>query len=185
MLDLAAIPTLTTERLLLRRPRDEDFEALLELFSDPEVARFLGGAPPEREQCWRMLAFLLGHWALRGYGLFLVEERGSGALVGRVGLLHPEGYPGVELAWTIGRPFWGKGYASEAARAARVWAGSLGLPPLISLIAPENRRSIRVAEKLGARIERRIERSGEPLDIWRHAPVRARSADDAGLAQAR
>lgn len=182
MLDLAAIPTLTTERLLLRRPRADDFEALLALFSDPEVARFLGGSPLGREPCWRMLAFLLGHWALRGYGPFLVEERGSSTLVGRVGLLHPEGYPGVELAWTIGRPFWGRGYAVEAAQAVRVWAAdSLGLPPLISLIAPENRSSARVAEKLGARTERRIERDGEPIDIWRHAPMKERSADDAGL----
>jgi RimJ/RimL family protein N-acetyltransferase len=166
--DLAA-PILTTPHLRLRPPEARDFEPLAEMLADPELMRFLGGAPADREQSWRMLAFMVGHWRLRGYGLFAVEERDTGRLVARVGLLDPEGWPGTELAWTVARPFWGRGYAVEAARAVLGHAArDLRLPPLISLIDPANTRSIRVAEKLGAAVERRIPFKGVEVDVWRH-----------------
>lgn len=169
MLDLAAVPTLETARLRLRRPEAADLEPLHAMLADPAVARWLGGVVPDREQAWRALALSLGHWTLRGYGPLAVEERAGGRLVGRVGLFFPAGWPGIELGWTIARPFWGLGYAGEAARAVRAWArAELQLKAPISLIVPENWRSRRVAEKLGAAIERRIELRGLPVDIWRH-----------------
>lgn len=139
------------------------------MLADPEVTRFIGGAPADREESWRSLAFMLGHWVLRGYGLFAVEEKASGQFIGRVGLLDPEGWPETEVAWTIARPFWGQGYAVEAARAVLDHTmRTLGLPPPISLIDPANRRSIRVAEKLGAAVERQIEFHGDTIDVYRH-----------------
>ena len=172
MLYLSAVPVLQTERLRLRLPARADLEPLAAMLGDPEVAEFLGGAPPDREQTWRSLAAMIGHWVLRGYGLFSVEEKATGQLVGRVGLLNPEGWPEAEVAWTIARPVWGRGYAAEAARAVLGWAKDpLGLPPPISLIDPGNRRSARVALKLGATIERRTTFRGGEVDIWRHRPA--------------
>jgi RimJ/RimL family protein N-acetyltransferase len=162
-------PSLATERLHLRLPEARDLEPLAAMLADPDLVRFLGGEPMDREQSWRMLAFMLGHWQLRGYGLYAVEEKATGRLVGRVGLLEPEGWPGTELAWTVARPFWGLGYATEAARSVRAAAAALPhLPPLISLIDPLNARSVRVAEKLGAVPERRIPFRGAEVDVWCH-----------------
>lgn len=171
-MDAAALtPLLETDRLRLRLPAARDLEPLAAMLADPEVMRFLGGAVLDREQSWRHLAFLLGHWSLRGCGLFAVIEKASGLFVGRVGLLEPEGWPGTELAWTVARPHWGKGYAVEAARAVLQWTtGPLGRTAPISLIDPENRRSVRVARKLGARIERTILFHDRPTDLWRHRP---------------
>lgn len=163
---------LETERLRLRLPEARDLEPLAAMLADPAVTRFLGGETADRDQSWRHLAFLLGHWWLRGYGLFMVEEKASGCFVGRVGLLEPEGWPDTEVAWTVARPFWGKGYAGEAARAVLGWAmGTLRRPPPISLIDPDNRQSARVAEKLGARIEGQAKLNGALVDVWRHRPM--------------
>jgi [ribosomal protein S5]-alanine N-acetyltransferase len=172
MLDLATVPVLETERLCLRLPAEADLEPLIAMLADPEVVEFLGGTPADREQSWRSLAAMIGHWVLRGYGLFSVEEKSTRQLVGRVGLLNPEGWPEPEVAWTIARPAWGKGYAGEAALAVLGWAaGPLRLPPPISLVDPANRRSARVAEKLGATVARRITFHGSEVDVWRHRPA--------------
>jgi len=149
---VTVIPTLATDRLLLRafEPRDES--AYLAMMADPEVTRFLGdGRPLNEADAWRQLALILGHWTLRGFGLWAVEERAAGELVGRVGCLEPAGWPGFEIGWVLARPFWGKGYATEAARAALQFARDvLERDRIISLIRPGNDASIRVAEKLGA-----------------------------------
>ncbi len=107
-----------------------------------------------REDAWRQLAMLVGHWKLRGFGMWAVEERETGAFVGRVGLHYPEGWPDREIAWALARSFWGRGYAAEAARAALAEAfDRLGWPRAISLIDPQNTRSVRLAERLGERFE--------------------------------
>ena len=95
----------------------------------------------------------LGHWQIRGYGLWAAEEKQSGALIGRIGLYRPEGWPGLEVGWLVARERWGEGFATEGARAALDYAFTvLGEPRAISAIAPENAASIRVAEKLGLRL---------------------------------
>jgi RimJ/RimL family protein N-acetyltransferase len=118
---------------------------------DPEVMRYAGTHTVlSREEAWRQLAMLAGHWQLRGFGMWAVEERGTGLFVGRVGLHFPEGWPDREVAWALARPFWGRGYATEAARAALSEAfDRLGWPRVISLIDPDNIRSVRLAERLG------------------------------------
>jgi RimJ/RimL family protein N-acetyltransferase len=145
------IPTLTTERLLLRPFRESDVEPFCALMQDPEVVRFIGDRQvPTLEDCWRSIASWLGHWVLRGYGHWAAELRESGALIGRIGVHNPAEWPGPEVAYTLGRPYWGHGYATEGARAAIDWAfGSTELPTLISLIDPANTTSIGVAQRIG------------------------------------
>src|SRR5262245_7861347 len=151
--------TLETERLRLRMFRDGDLDAYAAMSADPEVMRYLGatGQPLTRPEAWRQMAMLLGHWQLRGYGVWAVEERASGRFLGRIGLFNPEGWPGLECLWTLARGAWGKGYATEGARRALEYAFThLRQARVISLIRPGNTVSIRVAERLGQTLEGRV-----------------------------
>jgi hypothetical protein len=103
------IPTLETERLWLRPFRPSDFDAYAELTADPEVARYLLRGVFSREQAWRVLAFLMGHWQLRGCGMWAVESKATAEFLGTLGFADPAGWPGFELAWTLARRFWGNG----------------------------------------------------------------------------
>jgi RimJ/RimL family protein N-acetyltransferase len=163
------VPELRTERLLLRGFRADDIDAWAAIAGDPEVMRWLDREPLTRDGAWREMAMYVGHWELRGYGLWAVEELASGELAGRVGLWEPEGWPHTELAWTIGRPHQRRGYATEAARAAAVWAfGELGLDRLISLVADDNAASEGVARRLGARQDGRATiAGGHDLRVFR------------------
>lgn len=161
--------TLETERLVLRMLRESDFESYAQMCGDPEAMRYIGdGQALTRPLAWRNLALMIGHWSLRGYGLWAVEERASGALVGRVGFWNPEGWPGFELGWLLRRSSWGKGYATEAARAALQFAFTeMGRPQVISLIHPDNAASIRVAERLGERPAGSAEVLGTTVLVYR------------------
>ncbi len=144
---------LRTRRLLLRPFRAEDVDAYAAMCADPEVMRYLSaaGQPLSRAEAWRQMAMFSGHWQLRGFGTWVVEEADGGTFVGRVGLHYPEGFPDRELGWAICRRFWGRGLASEAARAVADHAfRTLGWDHVISLILPGNARSIKLAERLGA-----------------------------------
>lgn len=145
------IPTLETERLILRPLVETDADVLCALLQDPDVVRYLGdGTIPGREDCWRAVAAWLGHWVLRSYGPWAVTDRASGAFMGRVGIHYPYGWPGPELGYTLGKAYWGQGYATEAARAALDWGFThRDFLALMSLIYPENAASIRVATKAG------------------------------------
>jgi RimJ/RimL family protein N-acetyltransferase len=130
--------------------------------------RYVGDRRPlSRDDAWRQLAMLVGHWVLRGYGMWAVEERSSGNFIGRVGLHYPDGWPESEVGWTLARAYWGRGYAIEAAAAAlRVAFETLDWPRAISLIAPSNLRSIRLAERLGERFERTLQLRGHPVELY-------------------
>src|SRR4051812_21589844 len=129
--------TLETERLTLRMFRQEDIDAYAAMCADPEVMRFLGGKTLNRHDAWRSMAGVCGHWQLRGYGMWAVVEKASGEMIGRVGCLNPEGWPGFEVGWTLRREYWRQGYATEAARASMDWAfRHLNVPHIISLITP-------------------------------------------------
>ena len=149
------MPELRTARLLMRAWRDEDLDWFGPMMGDPAVAAPLGhDAPVDPPRAWRDMAFLAGHWALKGYGHWVLEKLDTGECVGRAGLLRPPGWPDLEVGWTVAREHWGNGYAPEAARAACEWAhDELGAPHIVSLIEPSNRNSIRVADKLGERLE--------------------------------
>lgn len=100
----SAAPTIDTPRLRLRGFEARDLETYAAMCADPEVMRFVGdGVPLDRAAAWRQMALFLGHWPLRGFGTWALEERASGCLVGRAGFLQPEGWPGVELGWLLAR----------------------------------------------------------------------------------
>lgn len=169
---MGPIPTLSTPRLTLRGWLPEDVDDWRRICGDPETMRYIGdGTPMPPDRSWHALSFLLGHWALRGYGMWAVTERTTGALLGRAGLYHPEGWYGLELGWLIDRRRWGEGIATEAAAAAARWAFDvLEADHLISLVRPANRASIRVAEKLGAYLHEEIVLDGEDVAVYRLEP---------------
>ncbi len=162
------IPTLVTERLTLGMPDDRTFDAWA-AFCATDRAKYFGG-PTSPAEAWRAMAFTLGHWVLRGYGNFWVRETATGTPVGRIGLYDPHGWPEPELAYAIYAEFEGTGMAFEAATRVRQWAyADLGMTTLVSLIAPENTASQKLAARLGARFEADSRYpDGEACQIWRH-----------------
>jgi len=162
-------PVLETDRLLLRVPVESDFEPFCEMMQDELTTEFIGGTliPP---MAWRAFCMLLGHWQLRGYGFFSVLDRETGEWLGRVGPWYPHQWPQPEIGWTIKREAWGKGYASEAARACLDHVvDDLGWDHIIHLIDERNIASQEVAKKMGSRFEgRRAEIPGFNVigDIW-------------------
>jgi RimJ/RimL family protein N-acetyltransferase len=146
-------PTIQTERLVLRPFTEADLDAFTAVMSAPEVRRAL--AMPDdfgREHAWREMALWRGQWELRGTGNWLLEERATGAVVGRAGLHRPErhDWPGVEVGWTLHPEHWGKGYATEAGRASIDYAFTkLDVDELWSVILPTNTASQAVARRLG------------------------------------
>jgi len=162
------IPHLQTNRLLLREFRESDHDAYARIHGDPETMRYIGtGEPLDRKTAWRSLAFFLGHWQLRGFGMWAVEDKATGEFIGRVGYYQPDGWPGFELGWTIDRRHWGRGFATEAAKAAlKVALPAFGRRHVISLIQPGNAASIRVAEKIGETFEREIDLDGKRVLVY-------------------
>ncbi|HSQ73271.1 MAG TPA: GNAT family N-acetyltransferase [Rubrivivax sp.] len=164
------VPVLTTARLRLRPFKQADLDEYAAICADAEVMRFIGaGGPVGRDAAWRHMALFLGEWALHGYGTWAVERRKDRRLIGRAGFLHPEGWPGCELAWTLARDAWGQGYAFEASRVALAYGrDQLGLGDVISLIRPDNLRSIALAERLGAQHDGSIDFMGSHALLYRH-----------------
>jgi RimJ/RimL family protein N-acetyltransferase len=159
---------LETERLILRTYRLGDFEDHFKLCADPDVMRYLlGGKPLSRFEAWRHMAFLVGHWELLGYGYYAVEEKATGRFVGRIGYTDPEGWPGFELGWTIAPEFQGKGFATEGGRFLLEYAfNEMGKDHVISVINPDNKPSIRVAERLGEKLEGKADVVGTTMLVY-------------------
>lgn len=154
-------PVIRTERLTLRPNRPEDFDAYAAFYAS-DRARLRGGVK-SREEAWIQFAAEIGHWTLRGYGFWAVEETSSGAYCGQVGLWNPEGWAAPEVGWLMVDGFEGRGYAHEAALRARRYAHeTLGWTEVASCISDGNDRSIRLAERMGARLARRTARDGRP-----------------------
>lgn len=166
---MSLIPTIETQRLSLRAPKSDDFPAIAAFYGS-DRSQYVGG-PKSPAESWRMLGLEIGHWSLRGYGRWAVEEKATGTFCGLVGLWNPEGWPEAEIGWDLMNGLEGKGFATEAARAARAYAyDTLGWTTVISLIAPDNQRSAALAKRMGASHERDFhhEMFG-PMQIWRHA----------------
>lgn len=159
---------LETPRLILRQWHIDDFDVYAEMCADEDVMRYLGGGQPlTRADAWRHMAFLVGHWELLGYGHFAVEEKSTGEFIGRIGFLNPEGWPGFEIGWTLGKSAWGKGYATEGARRALEYAfDELDRDHVISLIHPDNHASMRVAARLGEKPEGTAEVLGVEVVVF-------------------
>lgn len=163
-----AIPTLETERLTLRPFGEADVAPFFELSQDPEVMRYVGDRRvPTLQDAWRAVAGWIGHWALRGYGQWAIEERASGRLIGRTGIINPVDWPGPEVGYLLGRAWWGHGYATEAAGAAVDWGfDQIGFTDLLSLIDPDNHASIAVATRLGESLRGDTDLSGNRVLIY-------------------
>ncbi len=162
------IPILETERLVMREWRLEDSGPMADFYADAELSRWVGG-PGDAGAAWRACAVEAGHWVLRGFGQWVLEEKASGAMVGYAGLCQPCDLPELQIAWALFRAFHGRGYATEAAgRACGHAYLEMRRTTLVSYIAPDNHASKRVAMRLGAAHEQTIELAGEPAEVFRH-----------------
>lgn len=166
---LADTPVLETDRLILRAPGPQDWPAWRAMMAS-ERSRFIGG-PMDEEQAWRAFGHVIGHWALRGFGMFVFTARGTDSAIGSAGPWFPAGWPEREIGWSV----WsaeaeGRGYAFEAVQSARAHAYDiLGWDTAVSYIAPENSRSIALAKRLGAQRDHRASGPGDtPCLVYRH-----------------
>lgn len=152
---------LETDRLILRRQIPADLDDLWALYCDPEVTRFIPDAPRSRDEAREELEWHMnGHPRRPELGLWATDHKPDGAFIGRCGLLPwtIDGQEEVEVAYSLSQAHWGRGLATEAARAIADYAfQQLGLQRLVCLIFPENTASVRVAEKIGMRLERELE----------------------------
>lgn len=168
MIQLSATPVLETERLILRAPVATDYPAFAEFYGS-ERAKFIGGTS-EEGKAWRNFGHIIGHWVLRGFGMFVVTSRATGEPVGLVGPWFPEGWPEREIGWSI----WsgeGRGIAYEAADAALDFAFlDLGWHTAVSYVADANLRSSALAERLGASVDPDAVpmKSDDPIRVYRH-----------------
>ncbi len=162
------IPVLVSERLTLGPFTMGHFEAFAD-FCATERSVFLGGPTTERRDAWDSCMIHLGQWQARGYGAFFATETATGKPAGRISLWQPITLDEPELSWMVFDGFEGKGYAAEGTRAVRDWAAGQGLAPLMSLVAPQNTRSIALAEALGCVEEgRHVYPSGAEVIRFRH-----------------
>jgi RimJ/RimL family protein N-acetyltransferase len=162
-------PVLETERLILRPPAAEDFEAWAAFTADEEAARYLGGHQP-RAIAWRYISTVAGAWVIAGASMFSLVEKETGEWVGRAGPWIPDGWPGTEVGWGVIRSRWGRGYATEAATAAIDWVfDALGWDEVIHCIDAANVNSQAVAKRLGSSLLRQAELpppASVTVDIW-------------------
>ena len=167
------VPELVTDRLRLRLPKPGDLAAHTR-FQSSGRARFVGG-PCDAAASFQHLAGIVGQWALRGYGRWMVADRETDAPLGVVGIYHPEDWPEPEIGWSLYAEAEGRGIAAEAAVASRDFAyRTLGWRRIVSLIAPGNVRSVRLAQRLGCVFETSFDHPEfGALDIWVHPPPEA------------
>jgi RimJ/RimL family protein N-acetyltransferase len=166
-------PAIETERLILRGHRLEDFAESAAMWADPEVTRYISGRPFSAEEVWARLLRYVGHWSLMGFGYWVIREKDSGRFVGEVGFvdykreIQPALGGAPESGWVLASWAHGKGFATEAVRAALAWGAlSFGSTRTVCLINPANLRSIRVAEKCGYTERHRTVYQGHPTVIF-------------------
>lgn len=167
------IPSIDTARLTLRGHRLDDFEDCAAMWGDPNVTRFIGGRPLDRDEVWMKLMRHVGHWSLLGFGYWVLRERHSGRFVGEAGFatfrqeVEPFNHGLPEIGWALASWAHGQGFATEAGRAVVEW-GEQNLVPdrTACVIPPGNSASIRVAEKLGYRECSRATYNGEPAIVF-------------------
>ena len=163
-------PILTSDRIILRPYRLSDFDLLVDHFRSPRSAYMDG--PKSIGKVWGDFAADIGQWALLGCGCWSIEDRASGAFLGQTGINASPQYPEREIGWVLWEEFEGKGYAFEAASMARGFAfRQLGFETLVSYIDPENARSIKLAERLGAVLDKGAATpNGDACLVYRHSP---------------
>jgi len=169
---VSGAPTLTTERLTLRAHRIADLPACVAMWQDVEVVRHTIGSPSPPSRTWLRLLSYAGHWSLLGFGYWALEHTESGAFLGEIGFadfkrdLHPALDDVPEVGWVLAPQAHGKGYATEALRAAIAWGDeAFTTDHTVCIIYPENTASLRVAAKLGYAEIDRILVEGQPPEL--------------------
>lgn len=166
---LSPTPVLSTARLVLRAPVAADWPAFRDFMMDAR-SEFVRQGDLDEGKAWRAFGHVVGHWVLRGFGLFIITEKGSDAGLGAVGPWHPAGAPEPEVGWSM----WfagseGKGYAFEAAQAVQGWVRpALGWTRFVSYIDQQNTRSQALARRLGCVIDPAAEVFEDGIDAWVH-----------------
>ncbi|MCC3154193.1 GNAT family N-acetyltransferase [Hymenobacter sp. BT770] len=152
------VPVLETSRLLMRGYQATDFPALFAMCQEPGYYRYLTPKPLPSEEVWKLLLRSAGHWAVMGYGFWVLEEKATGQLIGAAGYLHlkrdldPPLGEAPEIGWGLTPAAHGQGYASEAVAAAITWGEEyFNHARTVCIIHPENQASLRLAEKFGYR----------------------------------
>ncbi len=168
---LIPLPEIETERLHLRGWWKTDFDAIADIFSDEDNARFIGGKKA-RWESWRHFAMIIGHWHLRGFTAFAVVEKATQKTLGYVGPWFPEGWPEPEIGYSLIPSAGGKGFGTEAAIASLKFTyRDLGWTTAISMIDKKNSGSKKVASKMGATFEKEAVLFDKfEAEIWRHLP---------------
>ncbi|WP_320670302.1 GNAT family N-acetyltransferase [Patulibacter defluvii] len=160
---------LPTARLLLRRWRADDHAPLAAINGDPEVMRYIGSGALSRAASDELVGRLEDEWRRCGHGLWAIERRADGRLLGFCGLAVPlflsQVLPAVEVGWRLARDAWGHGYATEAAQAAVAAGWAIGLRQLIAIVHPDNERSLAVAERLGMRVTGRTRHAASGWEV--------------------
>jgi len=159
-----------TERLILRTFKESDWKDLYEYYSDEVCMKYTVGNALTDWETWRAMAIMVGHWELRDFGPYAVENRETAKVMGPVGLWYPLEWPEPEIKYGLARSYWGNGYAGEAVIAVREMAAE-HVPEyhLISLIHPDNEASIKLVKSIGAEFEKTTSHRGEDgFHIYRH-----------------
>ena len=169
---MVEIPALETPRLRLTALTERHFDDYAAMLADPDSTRWVGdGQPLDRTNAWRSLAMLLGHWQLRGFGMWALELRETGEFIGRAGLMFPDGWPDLELGWMLKPGHRHQGYATEAGNAALDFAWKqLRAPRVISLVRIGNEASDRLAERLGGEHIENIDFYGSNSHVFAYYP---------------
>lgn len=160
--------SILTERLQLRQFTEADWQPLHTYFSDTDATKHTVGRALTEGESWRALCSMIGHWQLRGYGPYAVVLKETGETIGIAGFWYPNDWPEPEIKWALLPVFWGKGYASEAARALQEVSQAMFERPLISFIHADNQSSTRLALAVGATLEKEVEFRGGRWQIYRH-----------------
>jgi RimJ/RimL family protein N-acetyltransferase len=160
---------LETDRLILRMFRLDDWKYIHEYYGDAECSKYTSGKPLTENESWQKMAAVLGHWQLRNYGSYALEEKKLKRVIGIAGLDYPSDWPEPEIQWGLAKEFWAKGYASEAVRAIKnMTAQYIPHISLISLIHPQNMNSSNLAKSVGAIFEKEYFFREATWHIYRH-----------------
>lgn len=162
------IPILETERLRLRGFRETDIDDFSTLNANPEFVAHIGqGEPISATDSWNVMCWLIGHWHIRGYGFWVIEDKSTGEFLGRAGLWRPHEWPGVEIGWGLTPKVWGRGYATEAAHAILEWGfNHILCDEIISVIHPDNEASKKVARRIGETFKETAVVNGKASEIF-------------------
>ena len=170
---IRSIPNINTTRLALRAMRPEDFDRYAEIWAMPDVVRNIGGQPWDRRRAWESFLRNAGHWQMTGFGQWAVVEQSSRTMIGQMGFFYGsqsvaedfDTHP--QAGWLLVPEAQGKGYATEAARAAHDWFDRVIPGKLVARVGAANTASLKLAEQLGYREMQRIEDAGDDLVLMR------------------